>query len=93
MQSVKLIKVAATLPTNFVKRCVHGLASSFLHSKHKRFVKGDSLGECMRPAYGRWRLAIANFLKACFGETPKPARETRALPSTYFLRAAGAFAS
>jgi NADH:ubiquinone oxidoreductase subunit K len=25
-------------------------------------------------------LAIANFSKACFGETPKPTRETRALP-------------
>ncbi|PYM00668.1 MAG: hypothetical protein DMF19_08735 [Verrucomicrobia bacterium] len=26
-------------------------------------------------------LAIANFLKDCFGETPKPTRETRALPN------------
>jgi hypothetical protein len=25
-------------------------------------------------------LAVANFLKACFGGTPKPTRETRALP-------------
>ena len=28
--------------------------------------------------------AIANFLKDCFGETPKPARETRALPGQEF---------
>jgi hypothetical protein len=34
-----------------------------------------------RVACWRWRLADANFEKDCFGGTPKPARETRALPN------------
>ena len=36
--------------------------------------------ERTRPACGRSRLGFANFREACFGETPKPTRETRALP-------------
>ena len=53
-----------------------------------------SFGQRTRPACWRARLAIANFSccalpqstihvfrKACFGATPKPARETRALPN------------
>ena len=36
----------------------------------------------LRPVLGSARgLAIADFPKDCFGETPKPARETRALPN------------
>ncbi len=36
----------------------------------------------LRPVLGSARvLAIADFPKGCFGETPQPARETRALPN------------
>jgi hypothetical protein len=36
-------------------------------------------------------LAVANFSKDCFGETPKPTRETRALPEMCAVLAAIAF--
>ena len=39
------------------------------------------LGWRARLARWRTRLAFADFRKAYFGETPKPTRETRALPS------------
>jgi hypothetical protein len=38
------------------------------------------LGSARASRAGDRVLAIVNFLKDCFGETPKPARETRALP-------------
>ncbi|HYJ06675.1 MAG TPA: hypothetical protein VEX43_16185 [Chthoniobacterales bacterium] len=36
-------------------------------------------------------LAVANFSKDCFGETPEPTRETRALPEICAVLAATAF--
>src|SRR5437660_10231540 len=36
-------------------------------------------------------LAVADFLKACFGETPKPTRETRVLPRVVEGHAPGFF--
>ena len=39
------------------------------------------LGSARGPRAGDRVLAIADFPKDCFGETPKPARETRALPN------------
>jgi len=42
--------------------------------------RGKILGSARVSRVGDGVLAIANFLKACFGETPKPTRETRALP-------------
>ena len=38
------------------------------------------LGSARVSRAGERVLAIADFSKDCFGETPKPARETRALP-------------
>src|SRR6266849_3350967 len=43
------------------------------------FSSASTDGSRTRLACWRWRLAIANF-KDCFGGTPKPTRETRALP-------------
>jgi hypothetical protein len=39
-----------------------------------------TLGSARVSRVGEGVPAFANFLKACFGETPKPTRETRALP-------------
>src|SRR5438445_13161490 len=53
----------------------------------KRNERRISLGSARVPCW-RWCLTIANFSpaaltrkKACFGETPKPTPETRALPN------------
>jgi hypothetical protein len=43
-------------------------------------VAGTALGSAGVSPVGDGVLAVADFLKACFGETPKPTRETRALP-------------
>jgi hypothetical protein len=42
-----------------------------------------NLGSASVSLVGDGVLAIADFLKACCGETPQPTRETRALPSTF----------
>ena len=41
----------------------------------------SDLGSARVSRVGDGVLAGADFLKDCFGETPKPTRETRALPS------------
>src|SRR5204863_10171942 len=59
------------------------------HHSPRRSWPNDTLGFLDFGLGGRTRLAwgrlrklsrVANFLEACFGETPKPTRETRALP-------------
>jgi hypothetical protein len=43
-------------------------------------VARAALGSAGVSPVGDGVLAVADSLKACFGETPKPTRETRALP-------------
>jgi hypothetical protein len=50
--------------------------------RSKRFRLSDNFRGAHASRVWGLRLAIANFLKACFGETPQPTRETRALPGT-----------
>ena len=68
-------------------------------ASHRRYFRGSRLpGSARVSRAGERVLAIANFLstvrrlprprfkKACFGATPKQARETRALPQSRFSR-------
>src|SRR5438105_2876545 len=41
------------------------------------------LGSARVSRVGEGVLAVADFLKECFGETPRPTRETRALPRVF----------
>ena len=52
----------------------------FEAANYTKNFEAEPLGSARVSRAGRWRLAIANFLKDCFGETPKPTRETRTLP-------------
>src|ERR1700674_631770 len=49
------------------------------------------LGSARVSRVGEGVPAGADFLKACFGETPKPTRETRALPRVFEGHATGFF--
>jgi hypothetical protein len=50
-------------------------------------VLNDNSGERARLACWRRCLSFADFWEDCFGETPKPAREARALPGNWSVRA------